>query len=127
MSASDGDWIDLGAEGDFPEGAPVAIEARGWKVLVFRHEDGIGAYENRCTHAATRLDTGRLKACAIACPLHGARFDLRDGSVCSGPATRPLRSFPVRLERGRVFAELPERPRPPFPPPALFTRGGRGS
>lgn len=119
MTGADSDWTDLGAEGDFPEGVPVAVAARGWKLLVFRHADGVRVFENRCTHAATRLDTGRLKGCAIACPLHGARFDLRDGSVCSGPASRSLTAFVARADSGRLLAELPEKPTPSRPPFAL--------
>lgn len=120
----DAAWIDLGPEDAFPEGALATVEARGWKLLVFRHAAGVGVLENRCTHAATRLDTGRVKDCVVACPLHRARFDLRDGAVLSGPATRPLRVFPARTETGRVLAELPEKPgpaKPPFPP---LRRGG---
>jgi len=115
-------WTDLGAEEAFPEGAPAVVEARGWKLLVFRHADGVGVVENRCTHAATRLDTGRVKDCIVACPLHKARFDLRDGAVLSGPATRPLPRFAARIEGGRVLAALPEKPapaKPPFPPMPL--------
>ena len=112
-------WIDLGDEADFRAGVPTAVEALGWKLLVFRHGEGISVVENRCTHAATRLDTGRLDGCVVACPLHRARFDLRDGSLIAGPATRPLPTFPVRVEAGRLQTELAERPslRPPFPPP----------
>ncbi|MEE4299164.1 MAG: Rieske 2Fe-2S domain-containing protein [Pseudomonadales bacterium] len=108
----------LGPEGDFPVGTPVAVAARGWKLLVFRHAGGLSVFENRCTHAATRLDTGRLKDCVVACPLHRARFDLRDGAVLSGPATKPLPSFPASIEDGRVLVALPEKPGPSRPPPA---------
>lgn len=108
-------WIALGALADFPEGTPVATEARGWKLLVLRHAGGVSVVENRCTHAATRLDTGRTKDCVVSCPLHGARFDLRDGSVLKGPATRPLVTFAARVEHEQVLAELAEKPAPVRP------------
>lgn len=107
----------LGSEQDFAMDTPVATTARGWNLLVFRHAEGISVFENRCTHAATRLDTGRLKECVVACPLHRARFDLRNGAVLSGPATRPLPSFPAFIEDGHLVAELSEKPRPAWPPP----------
>lgn len=124
MSAGDddADWTDLGSETAFPEGAPAVVEARGWKLLVTRHAGGVGVVENRCTHAATRLDTGRVKDCVVTCPLHRARFDLRDGALLAGPATQPLPAFPARIAAGRVQAALPEKPapaKPPFPPMPL--------
>jgi naphthalene 1,2-dioxygenase system ferredoxin subunit len=33
-------------------------------------------------------------------------FDVRDGSVACGPATEPVRSWPVKIEGGRVFLDL---------------------
>lgn len=113
-------WTALGSEAEFPDGTPAAAEARGWKLLVLRRGDAVSVVENRCTHAATRLDTGRVKDCVVACPLHGARFDLRDGSVLAGPATRPLPVFRARIEAGRVLAELPEKPAPAKPKFGVF-------
>jgi naphthalene 1,2-dioxygenase system ferredoxin subunit len=33
-------------------------------------------------------------------------FDLRDGSVSCGPATEPAKSWPVKIEEGRVYLDL---------------------
>ncbi len=40
------------------------------------------------------------------CPLHGATFDIRDGSCTGPPATRPIQSFPVRMKNGMIEADL---------------------
>ena len=104
------DWIALGTLEDYVERIPVAFERRGWKLLAFRDGGRLHLYENRCTHAATRLDSGRMRGCEVSCPLHGARFDLRDGSVARGPATRALNVFEVRLVAGALSARVPEKP-----------------
>ena len=109
--------IDLGPAAAFAEGVPTAAQGRGWKLLVTRDAQAVAVVENRCSHAATRLDTGRVKDGAVSCPLHGARFDLRSGACLSGPATRDLPCFDARLENDRVIAELPERPGPKKPGP----------
>ena len=112
MTETDEEWIALGPLDDYAEHVPVAIERRGWKLLAFRDGERLYLYENRCTHAATRLDTGRVRGCEVSCPLHGARFDLRGGSVARGPATRDLNAFEVRSVAGSLAARVPEKPVP---------------
>jgi 3-phenylpropionate/trans-cinnamate dioxygenase ferredoxin subunit len=34
----------------------------------------------------------------IACPVHGARFDLATGAAMNPPATMPIETFEVRIE-----------------------------
>ncbi len=45
------------------------------------------------------------EAPVIACPWHGWEFDLRTGRAVSDPRYR-VRTFPVRVEAGRVLVEL---------------------
>jgi naphthalene 1,2-dioxygenase ferredoxin component len=42
----------------------------------------------------------------VECPFHQAQFDVRDGSVSCGPATEPVKSWPVKIENGRVLLNL---------------------
>jgi len=35
-----------------------------------------------------------------------AQFSLRDGSVACGPATEAAKTWPVKIEGGRVFLQL---------------------
>ncbi len=76
------------------------------RVLIAHTVEGYFAVRDRCTHAETRLSHGRLKRCRIVCPLHSAVFDLRDGSVVRGPATTPLRSFPLRIVRDTLEVDV---------------------
>ena len=50
-----------------------------------------------CTHDRGRLGEGRLRGSVIECPRHGARFDVRDGSVKAPPAVTPLPTYPVEV------------------------------
>jgi nitrite reductase/ring-hydroxylating ferredoxin subunit len=105
--AADGQWIALARLDEFPRDGVLVREAGGIPLLLVRDGDAVHVVENRCTHADTRLDTGRIRRCVIRCPLHGARFDLRDGSVVSGPATRSLPVFEARVTDGVVVAAIP--------------------
>ncbi|MFV0277579.1 MAG: Rieske (2Fe-2S) protein [Parahaliea sp.] len=79
-----------------------AVEIDGVKVLVCNAGGEFYAVINQCTHQAAELDGGRIRNCFISCPLHGARFDLRDGSTKGQLTQVPLKTFPVRVVDGQV-------------------------
>lgn len=81
------------------------------EIVICHTREGIFALDNICTHAHARMCEGRLRATRIVCPLHGAAFDIRDGSVLSPPAFLPLPTFPVRIVEGAIEVEV-------SPPPA---------
>ena len=43
-----------------------------------------------------------MKGHRILCPVHGAAFDVRDGSALTRPAVRPLACHEVRLAGGSI-------------------------
>ncbi len=78
-------------------------------IAVFRIGETIYATDNVCSHEEADLTDGWLEAedCAVECPLHGARFDIRSGQALSLPAYRPIAVYPVRVEDGQIWVELP--------------------
>ncbi len=93
---------------ELPEGEPVRCEARGEPVGLLRRGGEVLAFADRCTHEEASLCEGFVEGFTIECPLHGASFDLRTGKALSLPATRDLRTYPVRLEGGEVSVGLTE-------------------
>ena len=84
--------------GELSRGKTLLVTVADREILLCHTPEGIYAVDNLCTHAAEKLDSGRLKGCRLHCPLHGAAFDVRDGSALSRPATIPLATYPVRIE-----------------------------
>lgn len=82
------------------------FEIDGKDVLICRFRDEYFALQNRCSHALAAFDSGRMRGYRIMCPLHGASFDIRDGSCTGGPATRPIRSLPLRITNGIIEVDL---------------------
>lgn len=82
---------------DLPPGTKKLVEVNGQEILLCNTADRIFAVENLCSHAEERLDCGRMRAGWIACPVHGARFDLATGEPLNPPATQPIQTFPVRI------------------------------
>lgn len=106
-------WVRAVAEADLPDGVPTGVEVEGRHVLLYRAVGGdLCAIENVCSHAGGVLSRGEVHGCVVECPLHGARFDLRDGRVIRGPAHHPQPVLPTRVRNGwiEVRGSLP-RPR----------------
>lgn len=76
-------------------------EVNGVPLVLFRSDGEIAALADRCTHRGGPLHEGRLDNGCVTCPLHGSTFG-PDGSVRSGPATRPQPALQVRTVDGRV-------------------------
>jgi 3-phenylpropionate/trans-cinnamate dioxygenase ferredoxin subunit len=100
---------------DLSEGEMCSVTVDGIDVLVCNVEGQFYAMHNQCSHARQKLSQGRLRGYEVACPLHGARFDVRDGSVKAPPANRPVTGFPVLLQDGKVHITITEvdQPAPP--------------
>ncbi len=67
-------------------------------VAVFNVDGSYYATQDDCTHAGGPLNEGELDGHQIICPWHGSCFDVRDGSVCGGPAKKPLKMYRVIVE-----------------------------
>ena len=76
---------------------------RNRQIAIFRMEDGIYATDNICSHEFSQLSEGMIVEGDVYCPKHGSRFDIRTGAVKDLPATRPIRSYQVKIEEGMVY------------------------
>jgi|SRR5881409_656983 len=99
--------VDLGGEGDVPDGGTKCVTANQKAYALFRVAGQIYCLDNACTHMSGPLCRGRLNAFVVTCPLHGSRFDVRTGQVVGPPARTPVRSYPVTVQDGRIWADLP--------------------
>lgn len=76
------------------------------EIALFRLEDGIYATENSCSHEYSELSEGMIMGDDVYCPKHGSRFDIRTGAVRDLPATRPVKTYPVKVEEGIVYVKV---------------------
>ncbi len=84
------------------EGTTRLVNLAGADVLLCRDEEQVYAIENRCSHLEEPLACGKVKWGWIACPAHGARFDLATGVPMNPPATAPIKTYPVRIAGGMI-------------------------
>jgi len=83
------EWTDVAAETDVPADGAASAEAGAVPILLARVDGRIVAVADRCTHRGAPLHEGDVEDGCVTCPWHASVFDLRDGSVRSGPASRP--------------------------------------
>ncbi len=96
----------VGVVSDFPENQAVAIEVDGLPIVICNFEGRFYALENRCSHDDAELGSGELEGCQIVCPRHGAKFDIRDGTVTEPPAVFPIDTYDVTVRGKSVYVEF---------------------
>ena len=87
-----------------PPGEATRVEADE-PIAVFNVDGEFYAIDDTCTHQDASLAAGWLDGCAVECPLHASRFDLRTGKVSGPPATAPVRTRRVVVQDGRVCVQ----------------------
>lgn len=96
-----------------PAGEKMSFPLDGKKILLVNVEGAIYALDNKCPHLGGALSGGDLDGATLACPRHGAKFDVRTGKnvgdaklafihVKVGDAT----VFPVKVEGQDILVEL---------------------
>lgn len=91
---------------EVPAGTKKLVTIDGNEVLLCHTAGKIFAVRNLCSHAHEALDCGRMRGGWIACPVHGARFDLETGNAMNPPATTPIDVFEVRMADDMIEVAL---------------------
>ncbi|MEE2796310.1 MAG: Rieske 2Fe-2S domain-containing protein [Planctomycetota bacterium] len=94
--------------GDVTDPGKMLVEIDGEMIALFHVGGSFYAIDDVCTHDGGPLVDGDLQDYTIACPRHGAKFDIRTGSALSMPAIRPTLSHDVKVEDGSVFVRIRE-------------------
>ncbi len=95
--------VRVAALDEIPVGTNRAFDIGGQSILIARTAHGVFAIDNQCSHALQPLEGGKMKAVHIFCPLHGVRFDLRDGSPTGNTTRVPIRTWPVTVADGEIL------------------------
>ncbi len=99
-------WVEAAAVADVPEGDVIGCAPDGRDIALYSVDGAIYATDNVCTHAQALLCEGFLEGHEIECPLHQGKFDVRTGKALSPPVTEDIRTYPVRIEDGKVYVAL---------------------
>jgi 3-phenylpropionate/trans-cinnamate dioxygenase ferredoxin subunit len=102
---TEGDSVTLDVS-DLGPGSKRPVQLGGRRLLVCNVAGAFFAVDEGCSHAASSLAGGRLSGFELECPLHGARFDVRDGRPTRRPALRPIGTHSIVVEQGVATVRL---------------------
>lgn len=98
-------WLEACSLNDLPPGGRKLVKLANTEIALFNIDGTVYAIKNRCPHRSGPLIRGLLDPSGgIKCPMHGWRFDLRDGS-----SERPAHAttYQVKIEDERIYLVIP--------------------
>jgi 3-phenylpropionate/trans-cinnamate dioxygenase ferredoxin subunit len=104
------DFVAVARTSELPDPGSMLVEA-GDRLIVLIHAAGHWyALDDVCTHDGGPLSDGPLDAeeRTIACPRHGAKFDIATGAAVTMPAIKPTVAHEVRIEGDQVLVRVNE-------------------
>jgi len=102
------EFLKVAAVTDLPDPGKLTLEVEDSVVVLFRVGGRFYCIDDVCTHDGGPLGEGQLCGHAIACPRHGAQFDIRTGKPLTMPATVPTRTHEVKIEGDEVYVRINE-------------------
>jgi 3-phenylpropionate/trans-cinnamate dioxygenase ferredoxin subunit len=100
------DYLRACAVADIADETAIGVELDGVPVCLAKSEGEIFAIQDVCSHADIPLSEGDVGEGTVECWLHGSRFDLRTGHPTGLPATRPVPTYPVKIDGDDVYVAI---------------------
>jgi nitrite reductase (NADH) small subunit len=99
-------WIEIAALDEIPRLGARVIKTDTVEIAIFRTSgDEVFALKDECPHRKGPLSQGIVHDTTVTCPMHNWKIDLASGEA-RGPDEGCTRSYPVKVENGRVYLGL---------------------
>jgi 3-phenylpropionate/trans-cinnamate dioxygenase ferredoxin subunit len=103
------DFVKVAAASSIPDPGRITLELGDRVVVLLRVGDDFFCIDDVCTHDGGPLGDGELiDGHKLACPRHGALFDIRDGRALTMPATEATACHEVKVAGDDVLVRLAE-------------------
>ncbi len=101
------DWVDACAADDIEAEDVIRFDHGERTFAIYRSpDDAYYATDGYCTHEKAHLADGLVMDHIIECPKHNGQFDYRTGAPKRVPVCEALRTYPVKVEAGRVLIRI---------------------
>jgi len=102
-------WIEIAALEEIPRLGARVVKTDTVEIAVFRTaSDEVFALKDECPHRKGPLSQGIVHDTTVTCPLHNWKIDLASGKA-KAPDEGCTRSYPVKVENGRVYLGMSEQ------------------
>jgi 3-phenylpropionate/trans-cinnamate dioxygenase ferredoxin subunit len=102
------DFVQAARVSQLPASGKMTLEVGDRMVVLVRVGDRYYCLDDVCTHDGGPLGEGELCGFELACPRHGARFDVRNGRALTMPATVDTLSHDVKVVGDEIWVRLKE-------------------
>jgi 3-phenylpropionate/trans-cinnamate dioxygenase ferredoxin component len=109
-SGSTGTFVRVCALADVPEQGAIGVEVGDLPIAIVRAEGEVFALRDECSHEEVPLSEGDVYDHTVECWLHASCFDLRTGAPTGPPATKPVATYPVKVDGDDVYVAVPATP-----------------
>ena len=100
-------WIDACATSDVEPEEVIRFDHAQQTFAIFRSpDDQLFCTAGLCTHEKVHLADGLVMDYEIECPKHSGAFDYRTGEAKRAPVCVNLKTFPIKVENGRIHIEI---------------------
>jgi 3-phenylpropionate/trans-cinnamate dioxygenase ferredoxin subunit len=100
-------WIDACGADDIENEGVTRFDHAGRTFAIYRSpDDAYFATDGLCTHEKIHLAGGLVMDDTVECPKHNGRFNYTTGEAIGAPVCVNLKTYPVKVEAGRVFIEV---------------------
>lgn len=109
----DSGFVYVAKTSEIAEGKTKKLPLGDFGVLIANIEGEFYAVDALCTHYGGDLSQGKLEGKILTCPVHGAKFDVKNGKVLS-PPTQPLDrpeienliTYPLKAINGEIYVKI---------------------
>ncbi len=98
--------VELCSADEVSEGAALKVEAAGLVLAVFNVDGEFYATDDLCTHGPGSLSEGYIEGDVVECNFHNGQFNIRTGEVVAPPCMIPIKTYPTRVEDGKVVIDV---------------------
>lgn len=100
-------WSYVADADSIPDGEAIRfLPEKSPPLAIFNSDGEFFCTTDTCTHETSSLSDGYIEGDTVECPFHFAKFSLRTGAVLCAPAMLPIKTFPVKVEDGKIFVDL---------------------
>ena len=101
-------WLAAARVTDIEENGCIGVEVGPIRLAIFNLGGTYYALDNICTHRFAFISEGCIDGEYIECPMHQGRFHIPSGAAQGAPVTKPLKSYPTRIDGTAVMVEVPD-------------------
>ena len=102
------DFVKVAELGQISDPGKELVEVDDRLVVLFHVDGKFHCIDDVCTHDGGLLGEGELDGTQIACPRHGAKFDICTGKALTMPATMATTAHEVKVDNDGVYVRLNE-------------------